>query len=374
MTDLHIHDNRIYYNITIEGKAEKTFARFQEDRTKAILVNPSDYYLTVSRFSIPAAEIPIFICDIVDNQPNPNLTPYTFTIEYNSNIYQSTVIYASQSLSLPTPPSPIPVQVVNTEYYYIYTYSRAITLFNQAIEAAWNIAKGADTNVGNYAPYFYYDVDTQKVSLITEFSYSNPLGAKLCTNSFTFEKFFNGFNNSFNANNVGYEYCFQIEKNPTINYYSRPGFVEPTPVIPTLPPTAPIPPPDPYFLIQTQNWRSTQLWASLIDIVFLTGSVPVTYEYTQSANSEGSAQFTPILTDFEPYIEDAGDPRSILSYFPQGPYRLIDLNSNTPLKRFDFTIFWKDKKGRLFPLVIPEGQNVNVKFLFIKKSTYIEEL
>ena len=373
MTDSHINDDRIYYNISIKGEKGTSIASYQEDRTKAILENPSDYYLTISRFSIPAIDIPIFIADIEPNQPDRDLTRYIFSIKYNGFTYSIPVTWETQSLLAPIPPPPIPKQVVNSTYYFCFTYTRAIQLINNALLNAWQIAKVADTNVGNYAPYFFYDVNTQKISLVTEYAYSQPGGPEVRANRYAFEKFFIGFNVSLDSQ-TNAEYSFKIENNQGTNYYYPAGFTVPAPTTPTVPPTALVNPTPSHFLIQSQNWRSLSTWASLIDIVFLTGTIPITYEYTQSAGSQGDAQFTPILTDFEPYLNDAGDGRSVFSYFPQGPYRLINLNSNTPLKRFDFQIYWKDKLGRLFPLTIPEDQVANVKFLFIKKSTYVEEL
>ena len=59
-----------------------------------------------------------------------------------------------------------------------------------------------------------------------------------------------------------------------------------------------------------------------------------------------------------------------LQYYAQGPYRLVDLNSNIPLNKFDVQIFWSDQRNNLYPLYISYGQEVSIKFLFVKKSVY----
>jgi hypothetical protein len=121
----------------------------------------------------------------------------------------------------------------------------------------------------------------------------------------------------------------------------------------------------PYYQI-TQEYNTLYLWNSFKDLVFISNSMPIVNEYIKSTTA-GLVNFQPIVTDFEPLLAAAGDARSTLQYFPQGPYRLINMNGTIPLKRIDVQVFWKDSEDNLYPILIPKGQPLTIKFLFIKK-------
>ena len=55
-----------YYNVSIQFKDNptgETVAEFQEDRDVPILNKPNDWYMCITRFTINAQSIPIFIMD-----------------------------------------------------------------------------------------------------------------------------------------------------------------------------------------------------------------------------------------------------------------------------------------------------------------------
>ena len=94
-TNTHEDDN-IYYNVVINHDPVDYSAlplgspNTEKDMTSEYLVTrdipllgrASDFYCAVIRFDIPLTAVPILICPIVPNQPNPNLTPWIVGIQY----------------------------------------------------------------------------------------------------------------------------------------------------------------------------------------------------------------------------------------------------------------------------------------------------
>lgn len=369
-------DDRIYYNISLRAEevnfgsgADLLPAEFSVERTIPILDNPKDYYLTISRFSVPALDIPLIIMPIVDNQANPNLTPFTVTLEYLGNTYQESVIYVPTAPNAAVPPNAIPTQHVDPDSYYykVYTYNHFITMFNTAFTASFALLKAAFPAAPQVeAPYFIYNPETELVSLIAQYNYSLAGAVRIFVNSETLT-YFEALNGLFYgrdlANGLDFEY-FIRDRGGLSNAYYPNGIVIPAAgAFGT--PTAP------YYLSMEQEYRVVPSWSSFIDLVFTTGTLPIVSEWIQTNESpEGIPQTVELLTDFQPLLNKAGDERTIMEYFPQGPYRIINLNGTTPLRNFDFQVWWKDKHGRLYKVKIPFGQELSIKFLFLKKSTF----
>ncbi len=108
-------------------------------------------------------------------------------------------------------------------------------------------------------------------------------------------------------------------------------------------------------------------------MVFLTSTLPIQNEYIpataiNTSSNSGFAAYRPIITDFVPDLNLAGDTRTRFNYFPQGPYRLITLKSNEPLRRIDLQVFWQDQYQNLYPLSIACNESDTIKIMFIRKS------
>jgi hypothetical protein len=97
-------DDFIYYNINIlhipTEEIPAIESIYDETRTQAIIENACDYYLAISRFSIDASNIPLFVCPVIQNPNNSsdiNYTPYSINIIYTDLVntvhtYQEQVI------------------------------------------------------------------------------------------------------------------------------------------------------------------------------------------------------------------------------------------------------------------------------------------
>jgi hypothetical protein len=120
----------------------------------------------------------------------------------------------------------------------------------------------------------------------------------------------------------------------------------------------------------TAEVNSQYAWNQLSRIVITTGSIPVDAEYMFTGNAQNkSNEQIAIVQDFEPYVTGDFKTNNVFQYNPTGPWRLINLNSTTPMYKFDIKVYWQDAIGRLYPLLIGPGDFASFLFAFKKKKT-----
>lgn len=390
----------IYYNIEMTGKSDSisTPAVFIEERTQNILDNASDYYMSVVRFSIDGSLIPIFVCPVIENPSDSNdinYTPFIVTLRTATASYSQNVRYVPESniTPLPNPPSTQYGQDNSTSYYYVYTYTRFIAMVNDAIQVAFeNLVIAEPAFSVTSAPYFTYDSVTRLITLhvnavdtgsgsayITPFiAQSNPLNPNVPPPPLNqqagepitippVDKIYFYMNEQlFSYFDALESFTYVDDPIKTQLFICREFFNNIENI------TFPIPIIN-YFYTQQYNISST--WNSLASIVFLTQSIPVQPEYipnaaivTNNGSFQTTAKFRPIITDFVPTLEEAGSTRSRFIYYPSGQFRLIDLQSQLPLRKIDISIYWQDQLGNLYPLYISYNESDTIKLMFIKKS------
>ena len=379
-----------YYNVSIQFDPNspngETLAQFSEDRDIPILNNPSQWYMAISRFTINAESIPIFIMDQEVNPGDPtdvNFTPYSVTISYfnlvGPDLIRSTfkvnIVYTPKNtFTVPNLPTATSAKSVS-RYYYVFSYQHMIDMVNTALTAAFTAFKVAEGGaVQTVVPFFRFDKETSLFSLITEFDFIEPITgildgisqtvnrAQVCMNDKLYNKCFQGIPAKFNGRGLvgGEDYCIDVIQEPgNTNAYAFLGG------------TIPVPPADPEFLITEQEGITLDQWNDVRDIVFTTRSIPIYKEMVKSSSSaDGLPTFLSTITDFQPNLATALSGSSILSFFQEGPYRLINLLSPYPMRTFDFQIFWIDKLGNQIPLFITFNQEINVRFAFLRKSSF----
>lgn len=359
-------NDRIYYNIRI-GHQPGTGASpaiYREELTQSIVENPSDYYLSIIRFTIPTQEIPIFQADI-QPFPNTNLnnTVYSVTLNYGANTsgqifiqYTSTTAHAEQSrpLTLNHP------NVDKTAYYYIYTYTEFLLQINTALAAAFAALPGKPG--GALAPYFIYDENIEKISLVAQrLYYDVALGVGNYIEIYSNLQLFNFLDGIptfyFGDNQINGEDNQYLIRDKRNNYYQPPDVAVVTP---------------PAYFIMTQEYNTLPNWNSFKSLVLVSNLLPIIQEYVPrvSGQNQGVVNSQGILKDFEPLIELGPEARTSVQYQINGPYQLINLNSDSPLTKIDISIYWVNKLGDQYLLLIPYDQVVTLKMVFIKKSTF----
>lgn len=356
--------DNIYYNIQITNNdtSGKTFEAYQQiERTQPIVQNPDDYYLTVNRFSIPATLIPLFIFEIDGTGINNGV--YSVTLRYLNFSFQQQLIYVPHNTAIVPPTIANPQQ--KTPYYFVYSYREILQMFNEAFRQALIGLQGlvGAPLIGAEAPYFIYDSQTGLISLIVQRIFYDVaivprIRAFLNIPSLQlFEAFTGTFLSSFITNGENWEF--------DVSFDGTNGFA-PSGLAITNPPT--------YYKL-TSEYVNFRNWSPIRSIVFATNSLSISAEVQPNVLSFGGVtknetNYRQILTDFEPIIQYPGTERTQLQYYPQGPYRLVDLKSREPIRKFDIALFWADRNNFLYPIYVGYGEVLSVKLLFIKKAIY----
>ncbi len=328
--------DNIYYNVVVRNTTQSPVrATFTETRTVDLLSNPSKYYLSIIRFYVPGTMIPIF--DFPDpTSVLPDAVKFYVTIQRNdgANIRTEQVLYTASDTT-------------NT----FGGVERPVTTFQQFLDAINTALLAAATFLGIAAdtPYVFYDATTQLFSLRAKTTVFYPGNVNPAT----------GFKIWFNTSLRNY-----FESMQGLNQgYARPDFLDFNVYVKNNG--------NNFDTITNQATMTTEvntqyLWPDLVRILFLTSKIPVATEYIH--NFEGKNVWTKILTDFEPLL--TGDFRfnDVFQYYPQGPYRLLDMNQSVPLREMDCAIFWQSRNGNLYPLMIPPHRDFSIKFLFQRKK------
>ncbi len=368
-------------------------AEFSETRTVSLLPKCSDYYCSVVRFDIPLDLIPILIMPIVPGTdalgPPPaaprNITPFIIGIRYNGvtyvqnipgNNFGITTNYSANIIWTPEDFTVLPVfqtspkALIPSPWLYMYSYETFIDMINGALAAAYAIFAAANPAapqaIANVAPFYYYDATTQLISLVAHISWATTLAqhfpdppgvARICMN-YELNLYLDAFHSMVVPPGI-----FPLIPANNINVFIEDlhwnGFpVNTYPAVPT-------------YVKVTQAYNNITYWNSLRRLVITTNTIPIVQESVPVGDrNTGAAATLPIISDFIPQLTTAGDSRTIAYYIPTGQYRLADMIQDQPLQKIDLKLFWSDKDGNLYPIMISQFQQANVKLGFFKKTLY----
>lgn len=344
-------ENHIYYDISFyNDKTIPIEAKINENRNQQLIDNPNNYYLSVIRFLIPTAYIPIFIWpedDIAKNN-TANNNFYSITIRRAGVDYQQFLTYVPQNN----------LTSFNPEFRFVYSYQQFIDAINVAFNQAFISAGGSATK----PIYMTYNSDSGIISIIAEYPYANALGEYEIYMNNNLYSFFNNFKvKTFGYNNAsGKDVLIYIENQGDNDYASHPPNY---PISTTL---------NSYKI--DQEFNSLYNWYDVRSIILQSNSIPVAHEFINVQNTttpNSSSSSLNILTDFEPQIESGNNRsnvRSYLQYVPPGEYRLIDLKSNSPIYKTDIQISFITSDQKIYPLKIFPGEYVSIKILFRNKN------
>lgn len=307
------------------------------------LDNTSEYYTSVIRFDIPLDAVPIFICPIIPNQLfDPDITPMIIGINLGG-VFKPFNVYFTPYLNN----SVVPVQdqqtQVITPYYYIYSYTSFIDMINISLSTSW-VQSGFSAGSG---PYFYLDEPTGLIQLSLPPQFFAPNAPLIFMNEAlinylgAFPIIFNGYNRPYGA-----DYYFKISEVLRPNHsYLPAGWGK-----------------------YSQEYSTLALWSSVRKLLLLSSKLPLVTENVAIGNN--STTRIPIVTDFVPILNIAGDSRDIAYYIPSAQYRLADMNGNSSLQNFDLQVYWQDSKNNIYPLQISIFQQINIKIAFLRKTMY----
>ena len=313
-------DDSVYYNITIRNPTiVEEDAKINDTRVQNVLDNPSMYELAVVRFSIPAYSIPIMFF-------RKNLQ---ILFSYEGALAESTVQF------IPNEESPIYGRDT------IWNYSEMIDAINISLKEAYDDIKVQRPLVPNTeAPFFRYDIQTRRISLYAEDTYSNIADTITITINESLRRLMPTFR--FYRSQIfppfrTYDFVITQDLFNTTTIGGKP------------------------YLIMEEEEETRYLWSELQALLFETNTIPVNPEFLSSQNN----QIRRVITDFEP---NKGDPsKQSIQFFPQGPLRYYDLVSNYALRTIDLSIFWQDRDGKTYPVKVQNGDVLTCKLKFRKK-------
>jgi len=376
----HIYQDIIITNNTDADKYVPL--RFNQIRNSPYLTSPQDYYMSVVRFKLDTGiTLPTYIVPIKEGSMLRDETQFTFTLTYLTYEYKTSVEWRKEDLFAKIPQVPTIPSENNLPYYWGYSIQNFVDCLNNALfvavtglNAVYNTATGL--NIPNHGdmPFFILDETTKRLSLLARADLYNevlfPNIGIYCNSalwgwigSFIGEYIGDG-TTTFSAN--GKNYKIRVYSQNNTNFY--------------LQNTSASPPVYKYNALQMfQQTSMITQWSAVQKIVFTTGILPVApsleanpvvYNTNQNLlNAGNNANILNVLTDFqEQTLEGAIAFKPQLNYVPTAEYRLLDLLGNNPLSALEISVFWQDKFGNLYPLLLSAGATCSIKLLFRKKN------
>ena len=367
------NDDVLYYNLTISSANKDTIGiLYQNDFLEAkatinnnipIINNPNEYYCSIIRKEFTGYSIPLIQYQVQTPVSDINKGIYSFTLTYGaSSSSQTFYAYIAQDATKRAPLPGTLTQDYTNGYYNIYDYTWIVKIMNVALNTAFVQLQGivgAPLAVA-VTPFFYYNKNTQKMELYAEKLYfdkdlATPI--KIYFNSPSYV-YFTGFpTETENINSsTGKDNFFCINTFNTLNDVVLNAIT---------------------YIKEQQQYISLMYMSSLKSIL-VTTTMNIRPEANNISLQVGSQNvgFQNIMTDFLP---DLAQPIAGLSsykfiYNSASLYRIFEFYQTSPLYTINASLSYLDIYGNLFPLSLPKGQVVDIKFMFIKKTAFKQSL
>jgi hypothetical protein len=368
--------DKVYYDMVISNlnntNQKPPVAYYNETRSSPIIYDPFKYDLIVARWQLDTNYLPIFIPLIQTNSGDPNATIYSITLQYGASIgAPAYVSFSPQNKIAQIPPAPSAtsdkLQDNSQGYYDIYTYQYWIYLVNQCFQTAYDNLNAVYGGVlpSAFAPVMTYDT-LNNIAIINadvdgydlnsggiKIFFNQAMGQLFSSFPFLIES----FNDTYNRNFLIQTNVFSVA---TITDYPPSGT--------TL-----------FSAYQVfQEFSTISAWNPIISIALASNTLPIIpnnegvpaliingVNQQQSGNNNIQSQ---VITDFA----TDGIYKPIITYIPSGEYRRVSLVGDKPLSNIDISVYYKDRQGRLNPVLLPAGCSISIKLLFEKKSEYLK--
>lgn len=311
------HDEDIaYINAYLYNETDKPiFCEYSTQFTTPVVNNAGDYYMAISRFSIPNTK------EIFEFTPNTSLT-----LSFGGTDFTTYLVMQSADQ--------------NPTTNKIYTYQQFLDMINTAFSTSYQAFITANPgSATTNPPRMVFNPTEDTFSILFDPEYITE-GVQLFFNSNLYAFFYN----SYNTRNFGRNRSDQkdIEIILQDQGLSRNGQIELHQQIDTL-----------------FDWFDFQ------SILFTNNSLPINQERIASRQSDGRSIDQAIITDF---IPELGKDRSNFVY-NANPYRLVDMTGQHQIDKLDFRVEYLTKDGTIKPLTLEPGYTMSVKFIFVKKYT-----
>ena len=383
----HVYLDLDVINNDYTANATRPYLRFEEIRNTPFLDGDSaEYFCSIVRFTIQTGNtLPVFIPSIVTGQPNPNLTIYKVTLDYDGTSVTRNVIYFPEDNTAPVPAPPLIQQDISSKYYYVYNYSHFVEMVNAALRTAFIALAVAvtpdvfDLPKPTLPPYLEFDHVTNRVILHAEqirydetfLDITLGLAINILFNERLFDLFV-GMQHTLESKQGDANYRLRVAYNGSnlvlrdeiTGYDAVNGAVTFEPF---------------NFVQMYQEVSSIALWNPVSSLIFATSLLPVKTTQTSLPRSIGSNEnaFSSVgnnsnmlsaISDFAIAVDGNNQYRPMVIYNPSPEYRLIDMNSYMNLNRVDIIVYWKDTFGNIHPFELSPGNSASVKLMFRRKD------
>jgi hypothetical protein len=341
--------NNIYYNLSIINQVQTDplgvlpsisipkQAVFDTQRADAIISSPSEYRVSVSRFSIPSGLIPLLLFPV-----NPSYYAITLTFDNGGVINQITknLTYIPSAVGDPY-----------GKYRPVYYINELIQYVNIAYKEAYDEMKttyGAGYTPAN-RPYLTYDAETKLITMWCDDEYLDFDTYGIFMNTTLFEGFFSGFySREATTNQLTNFNGFQLlPQNLFIN--EETNITIPNGNTTTM-----------YKIVS--EFSTIPLFNQLDRIVITTFSLPIN---TQLLGTQLDRRAN-ILLDF--ILPDDIQTKQKYEYIPT-IYKWSDMKQGTPLTKMDLQLYLIYNTGEILPLYIQADQRIDIQLLFTPKGT-----
>jgi len=361
----------IYYNISITnndttGLTAAPRIDFNETRNQPFINNPSQYFMSVVRFSMDTSTLPIFACQPQLDPVTPGDLIYSITMTQGAFTYQQYINFQPQTNELPRPPYPLSFSDSISHYWELYSYQWWNNLVNEAFTAC---TAGLNALVAGSitAPFMVWDPSGYTAILNTDAAYFDQTPGVLAEPIYIYFNtpmwvLYSSYNAQYLGTSVtnGKNYQLVIANQRGQNEYTETS----TGIT---------------FIQSYQEYPTSPLWNPVQSIVFTTALLPIVPELTAApiafqgvpgnfVSYGNNANLTNTLTDFEVPLTKGSEYKPVISYTPASEYRLTDLFGTNPCSAINVTIFWKDRYGVLTPVTLSAGSSCNIKIMFRRKD------
>lgn len=366
--------DHIYFDLVIKNyqstTQESKQLTFNETRNSSFIQNSGDYYMAITRFQIDTYSIPSYVAEIQPNQSDANKMIHSVSLKYvNGGTTHSTppvyLTWIPVNTYVTTPQAPsLNSDKMQTDsiYYYSYSFEHLITLFNNALLSAMTQLKalvGAGLNSVDQ-PFMSWNHVEEKAILYAElahFNIDNATHTKIYFNRPAYALFssFPAYRHDINSANENIYQMMMTSKFGDSSVQnslllSNKVLIKLDQEVSTISNITPV--------------SAIVFTTSTIPIVKNVLSAPIIYNNGTLLPSNYNNNFGMVITDFCT-LDNAYKPS--LLYNPSAEYRRLDLTGNQPLKDIDIAVFWRDKSGKLNPLLLWSGGSCSVKLVFEKK-------
>jgi len=429
-----IDADHTYLNISINNDNVDTQRSvplvFNETRSVPIVVNPSEHFMSVIRFSLDTVSLPVLFVQPRIGAPNRASENTVYSITVTTSTGATRTQYVTWTGVGGT--GPITSSDLSNPLFNCYSYEKFLVAVNSTLNALVNqlgitlepaLFYDAKTNLITLtAPlaHFRTDIDGNNIPFYDQTPYppsptppQPPLPPPVPTPRVSASIFFNeplynlfsSLASVFVGGSLGYKMVFYTGSNiPNLS----------------LVPLSPVAPPyyatniQPYilnvydnaaqanndFIKNTQEYPSIALWTPVKSIIFKTVLLtniaelqgapkifgyPVNNAIVPAPNNNPPSPFFPyfgtptnynppnadvlnILVEHSVKLTSGTEYKPYVFYEPTGEYRLTDLIGEMPINQLDISVYYKDDFGALIPLYLPVGCSAGIKILFRKKS------